>query len=376
MALTPRRFAAKREALEQQHSGAVETPRDKARKRRHLLQTAELGEDGRRAGEERKNKYPPKGNLGHGDSTGANSVGEAHPVRASDRFPVAIVGTSECVADGLFLALASRFSPLQFERAARTSDADLVIRVGVGDALAKRKRTQIVVIVDAGDLPKENSSIARDAMTGGATLLRLEPLLSRYGNRIPQEAGVLAGDTCEILADAIRQRVVGMQASIALASGIATTPEDLATALALTPSPADILRALDWPGKGPPKLWRMLAEPRTVQAFLSGKISLPAAKRQKTLPLPIDWKTESREKQANGFLHSLDFVSGLLVYWLQKANRVSSNVTSQIDKAVKKRNTTASGLLGSAGDLILDFLQHEAELPDTAWQLAVVQRRT
>jgi hypothetical protein len=72
----------------------------------------------------------------------------------------------------------------------------------------------------------------------------------------------------------------------------------------------------------------------------------------------------------------LEFVSGLLVYWLQKANRVSSNATAQIDKAVKRRKATASDLLGSAGDLILDFLQHETELPDSAWRLPVVQRRT
>jgi hypothetical protein len=120
----------------------------------------------------------------------------------------------------------------------------------------------------------------------------------------------------------------------------------------------------------------MLAEPRAVQAVLSGKVIVPAGKRQKATPLPIDWKTQSPEARADAFLHSLEFVSGLLVYWLQKANRVSSNATSQIDKAVKKRKTTASDLLGSAGDVILDFLQHEAELPDSAWRLAVVQRRT
>src|SRR4051794_40188284 len=151
MALTPRRPAAEREAREQRDSSPAETPREKARKRRQLRQTAELDENRRSAREARKNKHPPKGKPGRGDSEGASSIAEVHPGRTSHRFPVAIFGTGERAADDLFSALATRFSPLQFERAAKAWDADLVITVGVSDEPASRKRNQIAVIVDTGN---------------------------------------------------------------------------------------------------------------------------------------------------------------------------------------------------------------------------------
>ncbi|HYK51664.1 MAG TPA: hypothetical protein VEU94_18230, partial [Terriglobales bacterium] len=356
-----------------------DAPREELRKRRREIRAAKLDPESRPKREKRKNvdRLKGKASAGAGEtSSRASSISEVHPEHGSHKFPVAIIGADAGVADRLFSALANRFSPLPFERAARPSDADLVISIGVGDWPARHKRNQITVIVDAGNESEGGSSSAHAAKTSGSLLLRLEPLLCRYGLQWKrQDLTISSDDRCKILADAIRQRVVGMQAGIALASGIATTPEDLAAALALSASPADLLKALDWPGKGPPKLWRMLAEPRTVQALLGGKVSLPGGRRQRVVPLPINWKTELPEMRSNALLHSLDIVSGLLVYWLQKANRVSSNATSQIDKAVKKRNITASTLLGSAGDLILDFLQHEPQLPDSAWSFPVVQRR-
>jgi hypothetical protein len=379
MALMSRRPAGEaKKKVEQQHTGAIEVARSELQKRRKKRRAAESAES-RTENAKRKKKDRVKRNPG--DRSGGNSsrgglIGEFHPEGGLHKFPLAILGADGNVADNLFSALASAFSPLQFERASHPPDADLVISFGAAADETRSTSRHIVVMVDPSGSPRENASIARLARRRGAILLRLDPILRRFGAQRESDGPPSLTDRgCEIVADAIRQRVVGTRASIALASGLATTPEDMALALALTDSPLELLRALDWPTKGAPKSWHMPLDPRAVQAFLSGKINGPAGQQQKSLTVPFDWKAELPEAHANTSLHSLDFVSGLLVYWLQKANRTSSAALSQIDKVVKKRNATASALLGSAGDILFDFLQNETVLPDSAWRAPIVQRR-
>src|SRR5205814_1728391 len=181
----PPRSGADGEAAERQPSDASDTLREERRKRRER-RTAELGVDSQPARQNRKNKERPKRKPS--PSAGrilsqSSTVGQVHPQRGSEKFPVAILNADERVMDKLFSALADQFAPLQFERTSRPLAADLLVSVGLRTGQTKRKSKQIAVIVDVSGSAKENASIAREAKTNGAVLVRVEPLFRRHGRQ-------------------------------------------------------------------------------------------------------------------------------------------------------------------------------------------------
>jgi len=303
---------------------------------------------------------------------------QRQPRQNALRSPVAtaVLAHNDSAKVLLFQRLRDQFSIAGIQLASTNSDASLV--VSLGEALSG-KGTQAKRGVRLQFVEPDGGSPNCDPIEeeGDTIPVPMTNLLRRF----PEGALIdLSGNPTALGSDVLAS--VARDAVLSFRGGTIVPPmpaeelaPDLVTAVTDAGDTARLLMGLNWRSGSLPASIGASVTQHVVESFLDGAIGYRESGETKTLPLPFDWAVSPASRSIAAAAHGLDFVSGVLTYWFQKANKSRSKRIAQIDTVVKQKNVTASALLDRAGDIILQVAAESVKLPPEAWQLNIAIRR-
>ena len=288
-----------------------------------------------------------------------------------------VVADNEPVSQRLFSHLQKAFAAAGIELISTAGAARLVVTFASANIITASDEKPIIVVVgDVNAGQERDMAFAKVAIRQQGLFvpvaflgrrLRLERLVDAHGS--PSDDSLIA-----IAADIRDAVLISERDALPLTAKRPVPKQDVSEVNALAASTSRLLQAIGWPASSPPVSTRSAMDMPSIEAFLEGKIRVRDG-GTRMLSLPLEERPEFKSRGAARAVYGLDFLSGVLGYWLQKANKVSSKRVSQIDAAVKERSATASTLLTRAGQTLAEFLRKPELLPETAWSPLVAMRR-